>query len=36
LEDAEENGIIRLKTDSRSGTYVVTGFGKEPEHVRVK
>ena len=29
LEDAEKNGIIRLKTDSRSGTYVVVGFGKE-------
>lgn len=29
LEDAEKNGIIRLKTDSRSGTYVVIGFGKE-------
>ena len=29
LEDAEEHGIIKLKTDSRSGTYVVTGFGKD-------
>ncbi len=29
LEDAEEKGIIRLRTDSRSGTYVVIGFGKE-------
>jgi hypothetical protein len=29
LEDAEKNDIIRLKTDSRSGTYVVIGFGKE-------
>lgn len=29
LEDAEQHGIIRLKTDARSGTYVVTGFGKE-------
>lgn len=29
LEDAEKNGIIRLKTDSRSGTYVVTGFGEK-------
>ena len=29
LEDAEEKGIIRLRTDSRSGTYVVVGFGKE-------
>ncbi|NLH49452.1 MAG: NYN domain-containing protein [Myxococcales bacterium] len=27
LEDAEKNGIIRLKTDPRSGTYVITGFG---------
>lgn len=29
LEDAEKQGIIRLKTDPRSGTYVVIGFGKE-------
>lgn len=28
LEDAEKNGIIKLKVDSRSGTYVVIGFGK--------
>ncbi len=30
LEDAEKEGIIRLRTDARSGTYVVVGFGKEP------
>ena len=29
LEDAEKEGIIHLRTDSRSGTYVVVGFGKE-------
>src|SRR5512137_2257471 len=29
LEDAEKEGIIQLRTDSRSGTYVVIGFGKE-------
>ncbi|PWT94166.1 MAG: hypothetical protein C5B54_00460 [Acidobacteria bacterium] len=29
LEDAEDSDIIQLKTDSRSGTYVVTGFGRE-------
>ncbi|MBI2933038.1 MAG: NYN domain-containing protein [Planctomycetes bacterium] len=29
LEDAQEHGLIRLSTDPRSGTYVVTGFGKE-------
>jgi uncharacterized protein (TIGR00288 family) len=29
LEDAEKEGIIQLRTDSRSGTYVVVGFGKE-------
>jgi uncharacterized protein (TIGR00288 family) len=29
LEDAEKEGILRLKTDPRSGTYVITGFGKE-------
>ena len=29
LEDAEKEGIVRLKTDPRSGTYVIIGFGKE-------
>jgi uncharacterized protein (TIGR00288 family) len=29
LEDAEKEGIIHLRTDTRSGTYVVVGFGKE-------
>jgi uncharacterized protein (TIGR00288 family) len=29
LEDAEKEGILQLRTDSRSGTYVITGFGKE-------
>jgi uncharacterized protein (TIGR00288 family) len=29
LEDAEKEGILRLKTDPRSGTYVIVGFGKE-------
>jgi uncharacterized protein (TIGR00288 family) len=29
LEDAEKEGIIRLQTDIRSGTYVIVGFGKE-------
>jgi uncharacterized LabA/DUF88 family protein len=28
LEDAQDKGIIRLSTDQRSGTYVVSGFGK--------
>ena len=28
LEDAQKTGLISLKIDSRSGTYVVTGFGK--------
>jgi uncharacterized protein (TIGR00288 family) len=27
LEDAQKNGLITLKINSRSGTYVVTGFG---------
>lgn len=27
LEDAQKNGLISLKINSRSGTYVVTGFG---------
>ncbi len=29
LQDAEDRGIIRLRTDARSGTFVVVGFGKE-------
>jgi len=29
LEDAEKEGIIHLRTDTRSGTYVIVGFGKE-------
>jgi len=29
LGDAEKEGIIQLRTDSRSGTYVIVGFGKE-------
>jgi len=29
LEDAEKEGIIHLRTDARSGTYVIVGFGKE-------
>lgn len=41
LEDAEKEGIIRLRTDSRSGTYVIVGFGKEekkrePEELKEK
>ena len=28
LEDAEKQGVVRLKTDPKSGTYVVVGFGK--------
>ena len=27
LEDAQKNGLINLKINSRSGTYVVTSFG---------
>ncbi len=29
LEDAEKEGVIQLRTDTRSGTYVIIGFGKE-------
>ena len=29
LEDAEKAGIIQLRTDARSGTYVIVGFGKD-------
>lgn len=28
LEDAQKHGLIRLRTDSRSGTYVVVSFGE--------
>jgi uncharacterized protein (TIGR00288 family) len=28
LEDAQKQGLIRLRTDSRSGTYVVASFGE--------
>ena len=33
LADAEKHGIIRLRTDSRSATYVVVGFGKEEKKI---
>jgi len=29
LEDAQKEGIVRLQTDPRSGTYVIVGFGKD-------
>jgi len=29
LEDGEKAGIIQLRTDTRSGTYVIVGFGKD-------
>ncbi len=29
LDDAEKSGLIRLRTDQKSGTYIVVGFGKE-------
>jgi hypothetical protein len=32
LEDAEKAGIIQLRTDTRSGTYVIVGFGKEQKN----
>ncbi len=36
LEDAEKEGIIQLRTDVRSGTYVIVGFGKEQRKSEVK
>jgi uncharacterized protein (TIGR00288 family) len=36
LEDAEKHGIIRLRTDARSGTYVIVAFGKEEKKVEVE
>src|SRR5713226_8378651 len=34
LEDAQKEGLLELDTDKRSGTYVVTRFGSEPESRR--
>src|SRR5713226_4621574 len=31
LEDAQREGLLELETDKRSGTYVVTRFGSEPQ-----
>jgi uncharacterized protein (TIGR00288 family) len=31
LEDAQKEGLLELATDKRSGTYVVTRFGSEPQ-----
>jgi len=36
LEDAEKEGIIQLRTDTRSGTYVIVGFGKEQKKEAVE
>jgi uncharacterized protein (TIGR00288 family) len=36
LEDAEKEGIIQLRTDVRSGTYVIVGFGKEQRKSETK
>jgi len=36
LEDAEKSGIIQLRTDTRSGTYVIVGFGKEQKKEAVE
>jgi uncharacterized protein (TIGR00288 family) len=30
LEDMERNGVLTITIDPRSGTYVVSGFGKKP------
>ena len=34
LEDAEKSGLVRLKTDPKSNTYIVVGFGKESYNER--
>src|SRR4030043_32237 len=36
LEDAEKEGIIHLRTDTRSGTYVIVGFGKEERKIEAE
>ncbi len=30
LEDAQDSGIIKMKKDAKSGTYIITGFAKDP------
>ena len=30
LEDAEDHDIIKMKKDQKSGTYIITGFAKDP------
>jgi len=29
LDDAQRNGLIRIRQDEKSGSYIVVGFGKE-------
>ncbi len=36
LEDAEANALVELNMDSRSGTYVIAGFGKKKKPLRKK
>jgi uncharacterized protein (TIGR00288 family) len=36
LEDAEQNDIIKMKKDVKSGTYIITGFVKDPAHKGAK
>lgn len=36
LEDAEDHGIISMKKDVKSGTYIITGFAKDPYGKRKK
>lgn len=36
LEDAEKSGIIKMKKDVKSGTYIITGFAKDPYGKREK
>ena len=35
LEDAEEHGLVALSVDSRSGTYVIAGFGRSTEKRKI-
>jgi uncharacterized protein (TIGR00288 family) len=36
LEDAETHGLVELNMDSRSGTYVIAGFGDRKKPIRKK
>ena len=36
LENAEEKNLIKIKRDAKSGTYIITGFVKNPFSKKAK